>query len=86
MLLPAMRQAREEEQEKAGTIAETSCRVNWRPLFLSLSWPTSALVSHNDKWQHLMKQRGYIITSLMRQPTAGGGKREQDRRYGGRDG
>lgn len=33
-----------------------------------------------------MKQRGYIITSLMRELTAGGEKMEQDKQYGGRDG
>lgn len=38
------------------------------------NWPDLAVVSHNDEWQHLMKQRTYIITSLMRQLTAGGGK------------
>lgn len=57
-------------------IDKTSCGPKVRPFFLSLSWPTSALVSHNDKWQCMMKQRGYIITSLMRQLTAGGGKNE----------
>ena len=29
-----------------------------------------------------MKQKSYIITSLMRQLTAGGEEREQDKQYG----
>lgn len=75
-----------EKRAKVVMLDKTSYRANGRPFFLLLSWPTSALVSHNDKWQRLMKQRSYIITSLMRQLTAGGGKREQDRQYRERDG
>lgn len=86
VLLYALRRGQKEEREKGVTIDKTSSRTIGRPFFLSLSWPASALVSHNDKRQRLMKQRGYIITPLMRQLTAGGGKREQDRLYGGRDG
>lgn len=52
-------------------------RPKTRDNFHPENWPDLAVVSHNDELQHLMKQRTYIITSLMRQLTAGGGKRSR---------